>query len=443
MTDNEGRPRGKLKRLGFGLAAAAALFGLFRVGAAAWGQSRLRDYRDAAEAEWDAARAQIREGSGPAGEGAAGDGCVASYARTPNVQHGIYNTLMKQALDAGPGAPLSPKLVAEIERHRPEMDAFRQAARCSHYELADDVAWVDYAPVHPILFTSRMVVIEGYGLAAKGDVRGALDRYLTVAKVGEDMSAGLTIANLVGSDAAQHAYLGIAALAAGAPRLSEAELAAVDRELEGRGRHLPLLSEALHNERLRLRKEAMSPSVLEPLPEHVPPPEPSTGVAALGLLFPTEAVLGHVLPLLDVRLRRAEQIARDAERDPAAAARFQEVATDPLAIEATGLAFVLDPEQLQRLARRHCRLRASYLLARAAIAAERAHADGRYPEALPAVAQDPCGTGPLVYSRSPDGRGYTLSSVGENGKADGPREGGGATGDNDDLVVTRHRGDVM
>ncbi|AUX44517.1 uncharacterized protein SOCE26_059810 [Sorangium cellulosum] len=437
MTDNKGRPHGKLKRLGLGLAAAAALFGLFRVGAAAWGESRLRAYREATEAEWNAARARIHERSGPAGEGAARDGCVASYARTTNPELGIYNMLVKQALDAGPGAPLPPKLVPELERRRPELDAFRQAARCSHYELADDVAWVDYTPVHPILFTSRLVVIEGHGLAAKGDVRGALDRYLSVAKVGEDMAAGPMIAGIIGSDAARHAYVGIAALTAGAPRLAEAELAAVDRELAERGRRLPLLAEALHKERLQLRKEAMSPRIQGALPDHVSSPALSPGVVALTVLFPTEAVFGHVVPMMDARLRRAEQIARDAERAPSAAARFQEVATDALVTEATWLGGILDPEQLQRLARRDCALRASYHLARAAIAAERAHADGRYPEALPSLAQDPCGTGPLVYSRSPDGTGYTLSSVGENGQADGPREGGGATGESDDLVITR------
>lgn len=69
--------------------------------------------------------------------------------------------------------------------------------------------------------------------------------------------------------------------------------------------------------------------------------------------------------------------------------------------------------------------------------------DGRYPEALPDLAQDPCGTGPLEYRRSPDGDGYTLSSVGANGKADGPRIAGSRGGDSDDIVVARRGANVL
>ncbi|WP_438000288.1 hypothetical protein WMF26_11100 [Sorangium sp. So ce185] len=430
--------------MGIGLAATAALLALFRAGASAWGQSRLRDYRDATRAEWDAERARIRERSRPAGEGAAQEDCGASYARTASIQLDVHPEWIKRALEAGPGAPLSPELAAEIERRRPEIDAFRQTARCSRYELPDDSAWIDYGPIHPVWHANRAVLVQGRWLEAKGDTRGALDRYLTVAKVGADLSAGSAIAGLIGIHDAERAYRRAAALVAGAPRLPAAELAELDRALEERGRHLPRLADVLRRERLHLRQMAMRLSDGGPLPEEeLRPLAPSTGARALTAVLPMAAVFGHALPPLDAQLRAAEQMALDAQRDSSQVTRFQEVAADSLAADVTGLGAMLDAEHLQRTARRDCALRASYLLARAAVQAERAYADGGYPEALRTLPQDPCGTGPLVYERSPGGDGYTLSSVGENGTVDGPRAAGGAAGDSDDIVVTRRGSDVL
>ncbi|XXX79795.1 hypothetical protein WMF30_13580 [Sorangium sp. So ce134] len=429
--------------MGVGLAAAAALVALFRAGASAWGRSRLRDYRDATQAEWDAERARILERSRPAGEGAAQADCGASYAGMALIQLEVHPEWIRRALEADPVAPLSPELAAEIERHRPEIDAFRQAARCSHYELPEDSAWVDYGPMHPVWHANRAILLEGRWLAARGDTRGAMDRYLTVAKIGSDLSAGSVLAGLIGIQDAGRAYRSAAALVAGAPRLSAAELAELDRALEERGRHLPLLADVLRKERLSLHKVAMNLADGRPLPNEILPLAPSTGYLALTLVLPTSAVFGRALPPDDARLRAAEQIARDAQRDASQVARLQEVAIDSRTVETTGLDAMLRAERLQRTARQDCALRASYLLARAAVEAERAYADGGYPEALRTLPQDPCGTRPLVYSRSPGGDGYTLSSVGENGKADGPRAAGGRASGGDDIVVARQGSNVL
>ncbi|XYI00616.1 hypothetical protein ACMHYB_12995 [Sorangium sp. So ce1128] len=397
----------------------------------------------ATEAEWDAERARVHERSQPARAGAAPTGCGASYARTAMIRIDVHPETVERALEAGPGAPLAPELLAEIERHRPEIDAFRQAARCSHYELADDSAWVDYGELYPLVPANRALLLEGHELAAKGDTRGALDRYLTVAKAGADMSVGSSVAGLVGMHNAARAYRGVAALVAGAPRLPAAELAELDQALAERGRHLPLLADVLRKERLHLRKAAMSLSDGGDLVKERPPLPQSTAVFALTAVFPKDAVFGHALPLIDARLRSAEQIARDAQRDLSRSARFQEIAIDSVAVDATELGDLLNAERLQELAGRDCALRASYLLARAAVEAERAYGDGGYPVALRSLAQDPCGTGPLVYSRSPGGEGYTLSSVGANGKADGPRAADGWTRGSDDIVITRREADVL
>ncbi|WP_437296540.1 hypothetical protein [Sorangium sp. So ce426] len=437
MTDSEARLRRRLKHLGVGLAATAALLVLFRAGASAWGQSRLRDYVDATEAEWDAERAQIRERARAAREGSAGEDCGASYARIPMIPLSPLSQMVEQAMEAGPSAPLSPELLAVLERQRPALDAFRQAARCSHVELAKDEPLGDLAPVWPALSASRLVLIEGHALAARGDARGALDRYLTVAKVSADMSAGSHTAVVSSAFAATPAYRGIAALVAGAPRLAPAELAELDRALAERGRHLPLLSDAIRKERLDLRKTAVGLSEGGTSAEEIPFRVTSASALSLTLVLPADAVFGEGIPQLDARLRRAEQIALDAQRDPSQIGRFRELANDSLAADATPFGSFRDPEFLQDLARRDCALRASYLLARAAVEAERAYTDGGYPEALPALAQDPCGTGPLVYRKSPDGGGYSLFSVGKDGKAGGPRAENGRISEGDDLVVTR------
>ncbi|XXY47114.1 hypothetical protein WME91_44640 [Sorangium sp. So ce269] len=443
MTDKKGRLRGRLKRLGAGLAATAALVVVFRAGASAWGQSRLRDHRIATEAEWDAERARVRERSRPAGVGAPPAGCGASYARTEAIQIDAHPERVRRAIEAEPGAPLAPELLAEIERHRPEIDAFRQAARCSHYELADDSAWVDYGELYPLMWANRAVLLEGYELAAKGDERGALDRYLTVAKVGADLSVGSTLAGLLGIHDAAHAYRSVAALVAGAPRIPAAELAELDQALAQQGSHLPLLADVLRKERLHLRKAAMSLSDGGDFARERSPLPQSTAGLALTTVFPEDAVFGHAIPLVDARLRSAEQIARDAQRDLSRSARFQEVAIDSVAADVTALGGLLDAERLQYLAGRDCALRASYLLARAAVEAERAYGDGGYPVALRSLAQDPCGTGPLVYKRSPGGEGYTLASVGANGKAEGPRAVDSWTPGSDDSIVTRREADVL
>ncbi|XYH95583.1 hypothetical protein ACMHYB_48585 [Sorangium sp. So ce1128] len=429
--------------MGLGLAATAALFTVFRSGASAWGRSRIGDYRDTTEVDWEAERARIRERSRPAGGGAAGADCAASYATLPRIPAGGDVGELSRAAEAGPGAPLSPAILAAVERYRPEIDALREAARCSRYELTDGSAWVDYGDVHPVWRAGILVAVEGHLLAARGDAPGALDRYLTLAKVGADMSAGSSLAGRVGSQAAKRAYSGVAALVAGAPRLPAAELAALDRTLAERGHHLPLLSDVLRKERLELRKAAISLSDRGALPEPTLPFEQSTDLRALTLVFSTDAVFGRALPLLDARMRRAEQIAVDAQRDPSQVMRFQEVAPDSLVAEATALGIVQHPDNYQHVAGLDCALRASHLLARTAVKAERAYMDGRYPEVLPDLAQDPCGTGPLEYRRSPDGDGYTLSSVGANGKADGPRVAGSRGGDSDDIVVARRGANVL
>ncbi|WP_437736025.1 hypothetical protein [Sorangium sp. So ce1335] len=442
MTHSEGRLRGRLKHVGVGIAATAALIVIFRAGASAWGESRLRDYRDATEAEWNAERAAIRERSRPAGEDGALQGCGSSYASLPVIQLDAHPLMRERALEAGPGAPLPPALLAEIERHRPAMDDFRHAARCSHYEPAEDSAWVDYGPEGRFISLSQLVLIEGHGLVAKGDVRGALDRYLAVAKVGADMSAGSTIAGLIGTGYAARAYRAVAALVAGAPRLHAAELADLDEALAERGRHLPLLADALRKERLRLRESAMRLIDTGDVPDRLPSHVRSIGAIALTTVLPESALLGHALPRTDAWLRGAEQIARDAQRDASRSARFHELAIDPLVADASELGAMADAEQLQRFAGRDCAARASYLLARAAVEAERSYADGVYPEALRSLAQDPCGTGPLVYRRSPSGDGYTLSSVGDDGTADRPRAAGG-TGASDGIVITRRGASVL
>ncbi|WP_437620346.1 hypothetical protein [Sorangium sp. So ce1151] len=429
--------------MGFGLAATAALFMVFRTGASAWGRSRLGDYLDTTEADWEAERARIRERSRPAGDGAAQADCAASYATLPRLPAGEDLGELARAANAGPRAPLSPAIVAAVERYRPEIDALREAARCSRHELTDDNAWVDHGDVYPVWKAGFLVAIEGHMLAARGDAPGALDRYLTLAKVGADMSAGSSLAGRVGGQAANRAYLGVAALLASAPRLPAAELAALDQTLAERGRHLPLLSDVLRKERLELRKSAISLRARGALSERPPPIEQPTDLRALTLVFSTEAVFGRALPLLDARLRRAEQIALDAQRDPSQATRFQEVASDSLVAEASALEIVEYPDSYQHVAGLDCALRASYLLARTAVKAERAYMDGRYPDALPDLAQDPCGTGPLEYRRSPEGDGYTLSSVGANGKADGPRVAGGRGADSDDIVVARRGANVL
>ncbi|WP_437659017.1 hypothetical protein [Sorangium sp. So ce1182] len=429
--------------MGFGLAATAALFMVFRAGASAWGRSRLGDYLDTTEADWEAERARIRERSRPAGDGAAQADCAASYATLPRLPAGEDLGELARAANAGPRAPLSPAVVAAVERHRPEIDALREAARCSRHELTDDSAWVDHGDVYPVWKAGFLVAIEGHMLAARGDAPGALGRYLTLAKVGADMSAGSSLAGRVGGQAAHRAYLGVAALLASAPRLPAAELAALDQTLAERGRHLPLLSDVLRKERLQLRKAAISLRARGALSERPPLIEQPTDLRALTLVFSTEAVFGRALPLLDARLRRAEQIALDAQRDPSQATRFQEVASDSLVAEASALDIVEYPDGYQHVAGLDCALRASYLLARTAVKAERAYMDGRYPEVLPDLAQDPCGTGPLEYRRSPEGDGYTLSSVGANGKADGPRVAGGRGGDSDDIVVARRGANVL
>ncbi|WP_438028108.1 hypothetical protein [Sorangium sp. So ce233] len=414
-----------------------------RTGASGWGQSRLREYLDATQAEWDAERAQIRERSRPAGEGGAQQGCGASYASLSVIQQQVHPVKVERAIEAGPGAPLSPDLLAEIERHRPAIDAFQQAARCSQYELAEDSAWVEYDPIGRFMFVTRLVLIEGHELASRGDVRGALDRYLTVAKVGADMSAGSSVADLIGMYNAVHAYRAVAALVAGAPRLHAAELADLDQALAERGRHLPQLADALRKERLYLRKAAMSLFDTGALPGELPPEVRPIGTVALTTVFPREALLGRAAPRLDAWLRGAEQIARDAQRDVSQSARFQEIALDPLAAQATDLDDRLNTRILRDFAGRDCAVRASYLLARATVEAERAYADGVYPEALRSLAQDPCGTGPLVYRRSPSGEGYTLSSVGDNGNADGPRAAGGTIRENGGIVITRRGASVL
>ncbi|WP_437492443.1 hypothetical protein WME75_18045 [Sorangium sp. So ce1014] len=424
--------------MGFGLAATAAVFVLFRAGASAWGQFRLRDYRDSSEADWNAERARLRERSQPAGEAAAEAGCGASYATMARIPRDADLGPAWRAIDAGPGVPLSPEVLALVERYRPELDALRQAARCSHHEPAEGSAWVDHGDLLPVWKANRLLLVEGHGLAAKGDARGALDRYLTLAKIGADMAAGSSLAARIGAQAAAHGYLGVADVVAGVPRLPAAELAELDQALAERERHLPSLPDVIRKERLALREVAMRLSDGRALPEEIPPATQSFGARALTLVLPTEAMFGQALPLLDARLRTAERIARDAQRDPSQTARLREVAADSLAVEATWDSTLLNPESLSHFAGQDCALRASYLVARTAIQVERAYSDGRYPEALPDLAQDPCGTGPLVYRRSPDGHGYTLSSVGENGTNGGPRVarerrvGGG-----DDILVAR------
>ncbi|KYF67244.1 hypothetical protein BE11_08425 [Sorangium cellulosum] len=444
MTESKGRLRGRLKRVSVGLAATAALLVVVRTGASGWGQSRLREYLDATQAEWDAERARIRERSRPAGEGGAQQRCGASYASLSGIEMQAHPEKIMRAIEAGPGARLSPELLAEIERHRPEMDAFRQAARCSHHELTDDSAWVEHGPVWRFMSVSRLALIEGHELAAKGDVRGALDRYLTVAKVGADMSAGSLIDGLVGMQNATHAYRAVAALVAGAPRLHAAELADLDQALAERGRDLPLLADGLRKERLRLRRAVMSLIDTGALPEQLPPEvRRPLGTIALTTVLPESALVGHALPRMDAWLRGAEQIARDAQRDVSRSARFQEIAIDSLAVDATELNPAMSAEVLQDLAGRDCALRTSYLVARATVEAERAYADGAYPEALRSLAQDPCGRGPLVYRRSPNGEGYTLSSVGDDRDAGGPRAAGGAPRENDSIVITRRGASVL
>ncbi|WP_437691376.1 hypothetical protein [Sorangium sp. So ce176] len=444
MTDSEGRLRGRLKRLSVGLAATAALILVVRTGASVWSQSRLREYREATQAEWDAERAQIRERSRPAGEGSAQQHCGASYASLSGIQMQAHPEKIKRAIEAGPGAPLSPDLLADIERHRPEMDAFRQAARCSHYELTEDSAWVEYGPEWRFMSVSRLALIEGHELAARGDVRGALDRYLTVAKVGADMSAGSLIAGLVGMQNATHAYRAVAALVAGAPRLHAAELADLDQALAERGRNLPLLADALRKERLRLRKAVMSLIDTGALPDQLPPEvRRPIGAIALRTVLSDSILVGHALPRMDAWLRDAEQIARQAQRDVSQSARVQEIAFDSLAFYATELNPTMSAELLQDLAGRDCALRTSYLVARATVEAERAYADGVYPEALRSLAQDICGIGPLVYRRSPSGEGYTLSSVGDDGNADGARAAGGTTREDVGIVITRRGASVL
>ncbi|WP_437971434.1 hypothetical protein WMF04_19950 [Sorangium sp. So ce260] len=424
--------------MGFGLAATAAAFVLFRAGASAWGRFRLRDYQDSSAADWNAERARLRERSQRAGEAAAGAGCGASYATMARIPRDADLGTAWRAFDAGPGVPLSPEVLALVERYRPELDALRQAARCSDHEPAEGSAWVDHGDLLPVWKASRLLLVEGHGLAAKGDARGALDRYLTAAKIGADMAAGSGLAVRIGAQAAERGYLGVAELVAGAPRLPAAELAELDLALADRGRHLPLLPDVIRKERLALREVAMRLSDGGALPEESPPAAQSLGALALTWVLPTEAVFSLALPLLDAQLRSAEQIARDAQRDPSHAGRLPEVAADSLAIDATWRSPLLDPESLPHFAGQDCAMRASYLLARTAVQAERAYSDGGYPEALPDLAQDPCGTGPLVYRRSPDGHGYTLSSVGENGTTGGPRVarerrvGGG-----DDIIVAR------
>ncbi|WP_437820045.1 hypothetical protein [Sorangium sp. So ce1078] len=424
--------------MGFGLAATAAVFVVFRAGASAWGKSRLRDYRDSSEADWNAERARLGERSQLAGEAAARAGCGASYATMARIPRDADLGPAWRAFDVRPGVPLSPEVLAVVERYRPELDALRQAARCSHHEPAEGSAWVDHGDLLPVWKASKLLLVEGHGLAAKGDARGALDRYLTLAKVGADMAAGSSLAARIGAQAATHGYLGVAELVAGAPRLPTAELAGLDQALADRGRHLPLLPDVLRKERLALREVATRLSDGRALPEESPPAAQSLGALALTWVLPAEAVFSQALPLLDAQLRSAEQIARDAQRDPSHAGRLREVAADSLAIDVTWRSPLLDPESLAHFAGQDCAMRASYLLARAAIQAERAYSDSGYPEALPDLAQDPCGTGPLVYQRSPDGHGYTLSSVGENGTNGGPRVASERrVGGGDDIIVAR------
>jgi len=397
-----------VKRSGVAILILIALLYVASLIAAEWGRRSLRAYGEIWKNDVAAERARVAERRLPVLQGPPLDENAAAR----------YTTILEQ-LDPGEIKPLftaakvlagtlPPETSAVLAKHRGEIQEIEKALRCTRCDWATKFEQGYDAPQPSFLglrFLVNLLLVDARERVASGDVRGGVMRCLeTIRLTTDDGTSGIFFQVICAVADQRRALVELGQLVAtGRPEVPLDEIENALAELEP---YAPTIADAFRAERLLL-----GGSMTQPLGDH-------------------PAVLARGANEVDSVLREAERAA--STNDPADRARVSQRVkgesswSNPIAagVLSTPDALILEGAEL----------RAMYRLVRTAVVLEKAfRATGQFPESQE-LSLDPCcaPSGHLHYRRASEGMGYTLWSVGKNGRDDGGQSG---SVEKDDLVI--------
>ena len=412
--------------------AAAALIACWlggRLVLDAWGGRMFAAYKPVAVAEIAAERQRIAADRRPVLFGAPIDDNAADRYRrlTLTVLNKLKDTEARSGIGTavrdGPGKPRSAEVARWVELCRPELQALREAARCTRCDW--HFAW-ERGPAAPIpsLLGARqaanLLVIEGHQRAEAGDVAGAIERDLEVVRMGSDYeSSGALIGSLIALALERTGTEALLQLVATDGLASQPAWDEVQTKLDLLEPRLASVSVGYRGERLDYVGwgSFMSGDYLVAL---VQPNLRPILAKALDLFYPIRFVVADSLRTRTAMLRELEEANELADRREAI--RLGQAASDRALRSRNPLVRIAVPS-LARARESQDLATARFRILRAAIQLEKMwQKEGRYPASAAAIDLpiDPFAyPAKLHYASLADGRGYKLWSVGLNGKDDG------------------------
>ncbi len=338
-----------------------------------------------------------------------GGGYPGTGRRDPDFDK-LTRDLFKAAY-AAPRDPLPPRVQQLLEHRRALLVSTREATRCTRVDWAFQYERGGQAPIVSLLaarWLADLLVIEGHERAQAGDLQGAAERYLDVARFGADLATqGVLIHGLVGVGMG----LGLRALGALLTSSDPAKLplGPIGDELARLEPAQASLAPGFRGERLTLFRSLKE--------EHAPLDSTERGDALVDVVF-GRALAAHSLGEMDPWLRTAE--ATVAEPDAAKAEATTKQLEAAFVTSRNPITRMVLPSLL-RARIPAIEARARFALLRAAVAVEQARLrDKRYPDALAGAPSDPWASPAALHYRVEDGgAGYVLWSVGDNLKDDG------------------------
>lgn len=385
-----------------------------------------QEYKAAAQGEIAAERQRLASERQPVLFGTPIDDNAADRYRrlTQKIGDGVKGSTAaaaSAALRSSLGTPSSPEVTQALETHQPELQALREAVRCTHCDWR--FAWERgfNAPLPNFLGTrlaADLLGNEARQHAVAGDLAGAVERDLEVIRMGCDYeSSGALIGVLIAFAVEGN---GIDALLqvvtdGGLPVSPDWDL--IGSKLDILEPHLAALSVGYRGERLAY--VGWEPLVAKDPSRFLAwPSEPNALDRAFDLVVPSRFMVADSVRIMNATLREAEW-ANDLA-DPREAKRLTKAAFD------RALPSLNPMVQMGLPSLAHARASQDFVTARlrllrAAIQLEkRWQQEGRYPGNVADLPIDPFAyPAKLHYMSLADGKGYRIWSVGLNGKDDG------------------------
>jgi mono/diheme cytochrome c family protein len=382
-----------------------------RAGVEVWGRSRMGALVRETGPQWNEARARLEALRHP-WDPAASEPCAKAYAAA-GVDLGDDSRIVGDAIKAPPRAKVSAGARSVVGARKAVIDAFLSASRCGSYAPKADEAWAPFERPFPIFSAARLVVLDARIRAEEGDLEGALDRLIAVAKAGTDVGEGTLVGTLIGGAMIAASLETLAPLVADG-RIRGAERERVERALAALSPRMPTIQGGLAKERLFLRWAAQRMDGGADMTEmHALGGHEEEPPGWLSWLVPVRAIFADGAREHVAFLDHAEVLVVSERDHDALVAALERI--EPKGVTARWSGAGLPANGVASQARNMCVPAAWRELTGAAITIAKA---GAVPDALPEKIPDPCGTGDLAYARTTDGR-YTLSSVGKDGEPGG------------------------